>query len=319
MGKSKHERLLFILNLLRSRKNLNAAMLAEECGVTERSIYRDIVALSEANIPIYYDNGYKLASDNFLPPLNFDLAEFMALREAVWSTPLRRVAKYGDLLKSAWTKIEARASDQVRKDSRFTPRTTQVHVITTLERRRCARFYGLIEEAATTYRCLRLKYGAVSSGPTERLVEPYFIVFRGHAFYFVAFCRLRGEFRTFRLDRIEKVELTDQHFDKHSDITAESYFDASWEVYSGPLVEVKVRFSGPAARVITSGCHHRDEEIEVVSDDEVVYKATTRGTEEIGRWILGFGSSAEVLEPPELKQRLAEIGAYLSATYGKTM
>ena len=52
---AKYDRLLYILNLLRSRKNLNAEMLAAECGVTERTIYRDIIALSDANIPIYYD------------------------------------------------------------------------------------------------------------------------------------------------------------------------------------------------------------------------------------------------------------------------
>ncbi|RME19381.1 MAG: HTH domain-containing protein, partial [Candidatus Zixiibacteriota bacterium] len=45
----KSDRLLYILNLLRTRRNLNAARLAEECGVTERSIYRDIISLSEAN------------------------------------------------------------------------------------------------------------------------------------------------------------------------------------------------------------------------------------------------------------------------------
>ena len=51
MGMAKYDRLLFILNLLRTRRNLNAAMIAAECGVTERSIYRDVIALSEANIP----------------------------------------------------------------------------------------------------------------------------------------------------------------------------------------------------------------------------------------------------------------------------
>ena len=80
MGMAKYDRLLYILNLLRSRKNLNARNIAEECGVTERSIYRDILSLSEANVPIYYDCGYKLASDNFLPPLNFDFDEYQFLK-----------------------------------------------------------------------------------------------------------------------------------------------------------------------------------------------------------------------------------------------
>ena len=88
MGMPKQDRLLYILNLLRARKNLNATQLAEECGVTERSIYRDILAISEANIPIYYDNGYKLATENFLPPLNFSFEEYSCLKIALESSPL---------------------------------------------------------------------------------------------------------------------------------------------------------------------------------------------------------------------------------------
>src|SRR3990172_6750233 len=90
MGMTKYDRLLYILNVLRSRRAVNAARLDEECAVTERSIYRDIIALSEANVPIYYDHGYKLTSDNFLPPLNFTLEEYQALQLAIDSSPLQR-------------------------------------------------------------------------------------------------------------------------------------------------------------------------------------------------------------------------------------
>jgi len=92
MRMAKYDRLLYVLNVLRSRRTMNAARLAQECGVTERSIYRDIISLSEANVPIYYDNGYKLASDNFLPPLNFNLEEYSCLRLALESSPLVRTS-----------------------------------------------------------------------------------------------------------------------------------------------------------------------------------------------------------------------------------
>jgi len=115
MGMPKYDRLLYILNLLRSRRNLNAGMLASECNVTERTIYRDIVALSEANIPIYYDNVYKYASGNFLPPLNFTVDEYMALRTALVSSPLYRTGHSRQLIKSVKTKIEACLSPKVKE------------------------------------------------------------------------------------------------------------------------------------------------------------------------------------------------------------
>ena len=318
MGMTKYDRLLHILNLLRCRRNLNAGMLAVECGVHERSIYRDIIALSEANIPIYYDNGYKLASDSFLPPLNFDLEEFLCIRMVIESSPLNETRKYREILQKVRAKVEARLPEAVKKESRFAPPTTHLDIPVSHEQDKCERFHGLIEKATENHCCLKLTYSSVQSGLSERVVEPYFIIFRGRAFYFVANCHSRREFRTFRLDRVENVELTDDVFVKRSDITPDSYFENSWLLYSGEPVKVVVRFSGAAARVVSKGSHHADETIMRTGDDEVEYAVVTRGIEEIQRWILGFGSEAEVIEPSELRENLGLIGRYLDLTYHKS-
>ena len=55
---SKYDRLIHVLNLLRSRKSLKAGNIARECEVSERTVYRDILALSSANVPVYFDDGY---------------------------------------------------------------------------------------------------------------------------------------------------------------------------------------------------------------------------------------------------------------------
>lgn len=72
---TKSERLIFILSVLRGNKVLKAKDLAQKCGVSERTIYRDIISISGINIPIYFENGYKLINQNFLPPINFTSAE----------------------------------------------------------------------------------------------------------------------------------------------------------------------------------------------------------------------------------------------------
>lgn len=125
MGMAKYDRLLYILNLLRSRRNLNAGMLAAECGVTERTIYRDIVALSDANIPIYYDKGYKYASGNFLPPLNFNIDEYIILKTVLESSPLYQSGHSRKLINSIKSKIEACLSPSV-KEKRCLRRKLQV-------------------------------------------------------------------------------------------------------------------------------------------------------------------------------------------------
>jgi predicted DNA-binding transcriptional regulator YafY len=315
MGMNKYDRLLHILNLLRSRRTLNAARLAEECGVTERSIYRDIISLSEANIPIYYDNGYKLASDNFLPPLNFDLEEYTCLRLALESSPLSRTGRYREILKRISAKVDARLSEIVRQQKRTVVDTTHIEIAVSQRTGGFEKKFRVLEEAIASDRCVELEYDSVSSGLSSRLVDPYFIVFRARAFYFVAYCHSRKDFRTFRLDRIVSLKSTDQHFRRNGDISARDYFEGSWEVYKGEQVEVIVEFSGTAARVVASSVHHPSEEISELDDGRVQYRVNVNGLEEIKRWIVGFGAEARVIEPPELRNQLAEVGSYFRDVY----
>jgi predicted DNA-binding transcriptional regulator YafY len=89
---AKLDRLLLILNLLRSRRTLSATDLADECEVSERTIYRDIHSLSRARVPIHFDGGYKIVSDEtFLPTLNFTIDEFLSLYVGLSSYPVQSV------------------------------------------------------------------------------------------------------------------------------------------------------------------------------------------------------------------------------------
>ena len=312
---NKYDRLFYILNLLRSRKNMNAQMLARECEVTERSIYRDLITLSEANVPIYYDNGYKLASENFLPPLNFDFDEYHLLRLALDSSPLSKTGKYRETYRKVKAKIDSCLSDNIRQQSKFSPETTQIDILVSYDIKQVARYFSIIEKAVSQSKRLKIKYASIKSGESERIVEPYFIVFRGNAFYFVAYCHLKEKLRTFRIDRIREIETLSDFFEKRDDVDASSYFKGSWQVYSGKPVEVVVKLTGAAARVVTSSRHHPEERIEIVNDDEVIYKVVTRGVEEIRRWILGFGTEAEVIKPRKLHRDLHRIGMYLKTKY----
>lgn len=315
MGMAKADRLLHILNLLRSRRNLNASLLAADCGVTERSIYRDIISLSEANIPIYYDRGYKMASDNFLPPLNLTFDEFQCLRLALESTPLRISALHKTLVRQVQAKIEAGLSDRVNQERRTSPSNTLIEISSTQEEKKAQLFYPIIEDALTNNRCLELEYESIESGRNKRVVEPQFIIFRGRAFYFIAYCRLRKGLRTFRMDRIHRVRLSNEFSRRRMEVRPQDYFEGSWEIFKGEPVNIVVRFRGLAARVVASSHHHDSETIEKTGDDELIYRATVNGLVEIERWIRGFGREAEVFEPKELRDNFKQLGTYLAQTY----
>ncbi|UCD64832.1 MAG: WYL domain-containing protein, partial [Candidatus Zixiibacteriota bacterium] len=111
------------------------------------------------------------------------------------------------------------------------------------------------------------------------------------------------------------VEVLDDTFFKNPDISPEVYFEGSWSLFSGDPITVEVIFSGAAARIVSSTTHHPGEHIESVDNDRVKYSVTTRGLEEIQRWILGFGDEAEVIAPTELRNRLWQISQRLSERY----
>ncbi len=315
---NKYDRMLFILNLLRSRKNMNADKLAEECGVTERSIYRDIISLSEMNIPIYYDNGYKLASDNFLPPLNFSIEEYQLLKTALESNPLIKTDKYQQVYKSLLAKIENCLSENVQKEKRYSPQMTRIEIKDSIESDDSVQYYEQIEKAISSQKTIKLKYSSIKSGESTREVDPYFIIFRGSAFYFVGYCHLKKEYRTFRMNRIIDVEISDKDFIKSGDISAESYFEGSWSVFSGEPVDVVVLFKDDAAKVVLSSVHHQNEKKEQLENGFLKYSITTKGLEEIQQWLLGFGEQVEVVTPQELKDSMGEIGLYLTQKYNSS-
>ena len=317
MGMPKYDRLLYILNLLRTRRSLNAESLARECGVTERTISRDIISLSEANIPIYYDRGYKLASDNFLPPLNFNFDEYKCLKLALKSSPLNKAGDYAEVLKRVRAKVESVLSQRVKDMKKVAADTTHIDISSTHEPSSGEKFFKVIELAISEDTSLDIAYDSINSGLTKRRVDPYFIVYRSRAFYVVAFCHLRGDFRTFRLDRLKHADLTQNRFVRQPGVNAEKYFEGSWSVFSGEPVEVLVRFTGNSARVIQGSIHHVNEEIEETPSGDILYRITVRGTEEIKRWLLGFAEDVEVIKPESLKEEMYKIGENLMKQYNK--
>lgn len=81
---------------------------------------------------------------------------------------------------------------------------------------------------------------------------------------------------------------------------------------------MEVRFYGKAVKVIESGDYHPSERVKKLKDGSVIYNAKVKGTDEILRWILGFGEEAEVLKPEELREEVKFIAVRLNNLYQKT-
>jgi predicted DNA-binding transcriptional regulator YafY len=311
---SKYDRLLHILNLRRARKNLRVSDLAKECEVSERTIYRDIISISQANVPIYFESGYKVLTDAFLPPLNLSLEEYLCLKVGL-SSSLVKQSPWKESSKRVLAKIDASLSNSLREQVKSIDIQPKIEAKTTFDFSKLTLFCKLLEQAISEKVTLRIIYDSLQSEMGEREVDPYALIFRRHAWYLVGFRHKREEIRVFRVNRIKKITLLSKNFILLKDFSVEKFFSSSWEVFVGKPTEVKIKFWGPTAKVILSGTHHPNEKITKQEDGSILYTVTVSGTEEISRWVLEFGENAEVLEPTELREKIIQTAKGILKNY----
>jgi predicted DNA-binding transcriptional regulator YafY len=315
---SKYDRLLHILNMLRARHGLKASDLAKECEVSERTIYRDITALSSNNVPIYFDRGYHLLSDAFLPPLNFTLEDYLLLKLSLSSSILMENSPLKKHAKEVLAKIEANLNPALKVDIEKIKEPLKISIKSNSDFSKISLIFKLIEQCILNKKSLKVAYESLETGRTTRQIDPYSLIFRKHAWYLIGFCHLREQIRIFRLTRVKKVTILDKGFEIKPNFSLSTFFKDSWELYQGEPVIVKIRFIGVGAKVIESGHHHPSEKISKLKDGSLIYEVKVNGIEEISRWILGFGENAEVLEPKDLREKMKKTAESLNRIYCRT-
>ncbi len=204
------DRLFQLIQLLRRRPVVTAASLARDLEVSERTVYRDIRDLMLSGVPIEGEAGvgYTLRKGFDLPPLMFTASEIEALVLGA-----RVVQSWGDpaLAKAAsdaLVRVEAALPDKLKANIERTPLFAPAfhvpqHVLARL---------STIRAALEGHRKLQLGYSDVNDAVTERAVRPLGLFFWGAIWSLEGWCELRQDFRAFRLDRMQSVDLLDETF-----------------------------------------------------------------------------------------------------------
>lgn len=296
----KTERLLYILSLLRSHRRLRASDLAKKCGVTERTIYRDIISISAANIPIYFDGGYKLLHDGFLPPSNLSPHETGFILSLLKSPMFGKGKPFNETASRIADKIEVAGEEGPERSS------IAIGVVST-EKAENHRHTRMIEKAVREKKNMVVSYESLKGEKTQRKISPYAMAFRKHAWYLVGYCHLRRDIRTFRVGRILSVRLSREKFEIPETFSVEKYFSTSWGVYRGKLTRFKVRFKGEAAIIVKTSQHQPYEAIEELDSGDIIYEAIVSGKVEFIRWVLGFGGDAEILDPASARMEISKM------------
>lgn len=302
-------RLLKIISLIEYRQGASLKCLAKECEVSERTIYRDIAALSMGGMPIYFDpdsRRYRFTDKVFLKPLTFALDEAAALLQCAQAfvkdaIPLSRALQRAqERILASLPAEKQREADELRHviDIKVSKYPSQV----------CTDTFSCVEQAVHKKLRIKVKYYTKSTDQlTERLLEPYIIAFRGKAWYLVAYCHLRCAVKLFRIDRIQEVEVLPDTFVVPRNFSAAAYFDGSWLIEQGDPLRVKLRFLPEAAKWVRDEQYHQSQRMVEEEDGSLLFEVTVNGSREITKWILSFGPAVEVLEPDTLRQDVAAL------------
>ena len=209
----KSERLLQILTLLRSKRTaITAKALAEKLNVSERTIYRDIQSLILSGVDVEGEAGvgYLLAANSAIPPLMFNEQELESLMLGIRLVKAWGDDELGESADTALSKIKAVLPD--RSVLSHNNKTTK-YVVPDFYRSFRVKFSEILRQAIDQKVETRIHYFDAEKKPTERSINPLGLVFWGATWTLVAWCNLRNDYRMFRLDRIEKAELTEHHFE----------------------------------------------------------------------------------------------------------
>jgi predicted DNA-binding transcriptional regulator YafY len=200
------DRLFQIVQLLRRRRTVTtAARIAARLGVSERTVYRDIQDLVASGTPIDGEAGvgYRLRADYDLPPLMFDRDEVQALIFGV-----RIVRQFGDTsLARAGDSVLDKIAAVLPKDLEPLVADTRIYAAASRRTRASATHMSVVREALTAKRRLRIAYQDQEAKASERTIRPLGLFFWGKVWTVAAWCELRADFRTFRLDRLSSPTL----------------------------------------------------------------------------------------------------------------
>ncbi|MBT2211058.1 MULTISPECIES: YafY family protein [Actinomadura] len=205
------DRLYALVEELRARapRRVSARELAARYEVSVRTIERDIGALQQAGVPIFADvgrgGGYTLDKSRTLPPLNFTPAEAVAIAIALAradGSPYSRAAR------TALHKIVTAMSDGDGASAREL--AERIRFLTPPDVDAPASVPAVLEEAVSARRVVRLGYVDGGGTESERDVEPVAFTGAARRWYFLGWCRLRGDFRAFRIDRVRRAALLDE-------------------------------------------------------------------------------------------------------------
>ena len=283
-----------------------------------RSLRRYLAVLSDAGFPWYFDrttNTYRFAGGYSLKRLDLSSNELFGL-VALRSFGASLGGAIGGSINELTDKLLGSSSkDAKAKADAPTPvtfRLSEIRLDATAERA-----FGVFTSAERASRSVEFVYQDKEGNRSTRVVDPYgFIVSNGRV-YCVAYDHSRRDKRVFAIDNVSDPRALSSTFVKPADFDVEAFAAASISgVMSGEDQQsVKVRFAPRVAKAAMAARVVADRQIARNADGSVEIDYRVGNIDELVRWVLGWGSQAEVVDPKLARDRIAQLASDITVKY----
>ncbi len=311
----KIDRVTSILTQLQTKSIVRAQDLAEKFDVSIRTIYRDIKTLENAGIPIFGEagSGYSLVDGYKLPPVMFTKEEVLSF---ITAEKLMQKFSHESLdshYNSAMEKVKAVIRNSEKNMVQNIENQIDVYTHRTEKPDAVKNIIPTILESIAEKKQLKISYQNVKDEPSERTIEAVGIFYEINYWYMMAFCTMRKDFRQFRIDRILKIEKTENPFlQNYGNIADYRKKSEDKKVEVKLLVEKKIM-----PHLVNSKIYYGLTAEEETENGMLLTFETEWIDEGFPRWLITFMDFADIIEPEYLKNTMNDLIGKISSQLNK--
>lgn len=303
-------RIVRILTMLQSGQNYSADEFASLLGVSRRTFFRDMKELEAIGVPYHFNTktgGYRLDPEYFLPSVDLTLQEALSLLLLVHKGRNHLPLPFKNSALLAGLKVENNLPAEIRRYCSASLAGVSIKPDRHAPMEVLDRVFAQLQEAIRRTRKVKMTYNSLyEAEQIDLTLCPYHLFYNHRAWYVVGLSSLHDTVRTFKLNRIETLELQTDMFITGPKFDLADYLGKAWSMIpEGRLYHVRLRFAPKVAQNVSEVRWHCTQKMAWNDDGSLTMEFRVDGLGEISWWILGYGDQVEVLAPAALRKQTA--------------
>jgi proteasome accessory factor B len=311
-GLSHAARVLRIRELFDNRPYLTVPDLMQRFEVSRRTVYNDLQALQDADVPIYSETTDGEARWMLHPAarrrtVTLAAGQILPFGLAALALSFLKGTEIHDQIELVIERltegVSPLASQQLKDLSRkvaLVPHGPKSYTDST----------DVLDDLLTGLlydELLSIDYQPPGKPVRTHIIEPYCLVLYREALYLICHTRTFDADRIFAVDRIKKSKRLREHFDYPADFTPDTFRDSAFGIIGGDPTEVVIDFDPEQARYVMERKWHHTQTFQTLPDGKVRMTMTVAGLADVYRWLVGHQGTFEVVEPAELREWVGEV------------